>query len=136
MTALNDFIKKTASIGWIIFCIIFVIMSSYSLLASSEKIKDENQLKILLNEEASKLGLDTKKISIRFGQAEGDVGDSRKYSNGTYEIVLDNTGRNRETLRHELYHIYRDNFESGNLSYWFVEEPGAMIYESLGIKIQ
>ena len=105
-------------------------------MASSEKIKDDEQLKILLNGEASKLGLDVKKISIRFGQAEGNVGHSRKYSNGTYEIVLDDLGRNRETLRHELYHIYRDNFESNNLTYFLIEEPGAMIYESLGIKIQ
>jgi len=44
-----------------------------------------------------------------------------------------------KTIRHELYHVYRDESNNGGflslLKYLFISEPRAMAYASLGIRL-
>jgi regulator of replication initiation timing len=101
----------------------------------SEKIKDEKQLENILIEESSKLNLNNKKISARFGKASLGTGSSTKLPDGHYKIILDDLGRNRATLKHELYHIYKNQFNHNFFEYFFIDEVQATLYESLNIKL-
>ena len=109
----------------------------------SKKIRNKKELGIILEEEASKLGLNNKNISARFGLAEGHVGEANKLGNKNYEIVLDSFGQDKSCLKHELYHIYRGDCEGAKynknlksfIKYLFLEEPRAVLYESFGIKL-
>ena len=106
------------------------------------KIKFNQELVEVINEEAIKLGLDTNKI--KFATAlpyRHDIVSSGK-SEDFYYIILDTDGsRNRGTIRHELYHIYRGDCDKGvsiktsPFYYLFIAEPRAMIYEYFKIKI-
>ncbi len=98
------------------------------------------ELSDLLREEAAKLGLNTHIIVVRFG-GEYEPSKVTKFKNGIYEIVLSGLSilfdNLRSTLRHELYHIYDGHLEGKRsfIKYLFIQEPRAVIYQYLGIKL-
>jgi hypothetical protein len=107
------------------------------------KIKSQEELEKVVDEEAPKLGLDPTKISAKYG-AEFD--GARINDQGGYDLCLgENWFSTRATVRHELRHIQKDcgNEEApflfnGNLMplmhYFFVAEPRASLYGLLKIK--
>jgi hypothetical protein len=112
-----------------------------------EKIEDESQLERVLNEEKEKLGIKDKVIHARFGESVFGEACCEKLKDGSYEVRLDSLGRNRADVRHELYHIWAGHLDKkgfGNfyigksevgLEQFFIEEPAAIVYQALGIKL-
>jgi len=99
-----------------------------------KKIESQEQLDLIVDEEARKLGLDPLKIDTKYN---GETDGSRK--NGErYDLHLKGDSfSTRSTVRHELYHILRD-CDRGDpklLNYLFVAEPRAKLYELTGIKL-
>ena len=70
---------------------------------------------------------------------------AKQYTDTIYGVVMGEKDANRCGVKHELYHIYRHrpfNFSKNKkenayskLKNSFVEEPQAIIYETLGIKL-
>jgi hypothetical protein len=99
-------------------------------------IENEKELEAMLKEEVSKLELNDKKISAKFGNPLGGIAHAAKLQDGSYEVILGIA--KRTTLQHELYHIYRGDLECSSytkLKYLFLHEPRALFYEFLGIKL-
>ena len=100
----------------------------------SENIDSEEELNLILEEEIKKLGLEHVDISAEFGDPPGWSGAAYEISEDRYFVSLGIFGRNTSTLRHELYHIKEGHtHDSGFLDYFFLEEPQAVIYSSLGL---
>jgi len=107
-----------------------------------KKISSQEELSKIIEEEAPKLGLDSKKIFGKYDAlAEGCF--AQKTARG-HSVVLkaDSWMCTRNAVKHELYHIYRghcdDKGEPGLLDvldYNFRREPQAVLYETFGIKI-
>ena len=118
------------------------------------KLRSGQEVLDAIREEALKLGLNYEKIHWvgnplipnRDGWYDILAGsfkfDKFKFID-EYGIILNGFGsRNRTTIRHELYHIYRGDCDrpagfrkEHPLRYLFVAEPRAMIYEYFGLRL-
>jgi len=131
-----------AGIGYIL-SLMALAYPSYSPFQKS--INSLKELESVVTEEANKLKLDPKKIRII---EERDACWINSCKEG-YELSIEVGSRacTRKTVRHELYHAYRDaaslkKFEGAsllrstlNFQYLFVAEPRAILYGTFGIKI-
>ncbi len=123
----------------------FILDNLEDFLAKRDNLRFDKEIIDAINEEAKKLGLNSNKIHwatmkpYPYGQAASAKIPNEK---DEYYVILDGFGsRNRSTIKHELYHIYRGDFED-NYSmkknffwYLFISEPRAVIYEKTGLKI-
>jgi|GEM_PF-2155294 len=141
----TNYLKKFLVVGYFLWT--GFLLSETALNGGSQilspKIHNEEELELILKEEVSKLGMNDKEITAKFGKSRLGFGQTALYSNGRYEIILD-AGKNRANLKHELYHIYDGHFNSilkiknplSRMVYsFFVCEPQSLLYQSLGIKI-
>ena len=73
-----------------------------------EKINIVSDLIRIVKEEEKTVRKDSaiKHIYWTYGQVEWGTAGSANLSEGNYLVILDKAGRNRTTIRHELYHIY------------------------------
>jgi hypothetical protein len=73
-----------------------------------EKINNTSDLIRIATEEEKIARKDnsTNHIYWTYGKTPWGTAGSRKLSEGNYQIILDKAGKNRTTIRHELYHIY------------------------------
>jgi hypothetical protein len=120
-----------------------LLLSSYILNqpAFQKKIRSKEELEIVLQEEADKLGLDRSKIDIRYNT---DSFGSRKVDERYRLDLRDNSllkdgdwFATRRLIKHELWHIKKD-CDKGDpklLNYYLIAEPRAMIYEAWGLKL-
>lgn len=100
----------------------------------SQKIKNQEELDSVVAEESEKLGLkDVKGIFCNDGIAIAEPFKNRIYLGG-FEA-------RRCSVRHELYHIFRDcqplpkNKTLKILDYLFIREPRATAYEIFRIRL-
>ena len=110
-----------------------------------DKIKSKTELEQVIREEAEKLGVDAKKITLKF--EKGACWINPKGENYELTIELGAMHCTRKTVRHELYHVARDaaslqKYKDAsltrsffNLEYLFKVEPRALLYGTFGIKI-
>jgi hypothetical protein len=116
----------------------FLMLASVGMYTNSfPEIKTKKELEKVLEEERKKLGLTTQEISIKFGESFYDaqvqrIGDNR------YEITLDEL-RDRQTVRHELYHIYKGHADADikGISTWenLTKEIKCDFYGFFGVKL-
>ena len=103
---------------------------------SFPEIKTQKELEKVLQEERKKLGLTTQDISIRFGESPYDA--SVRKIDDRYEIILDEL-RNRQVIKHELYHIYKGHADRGinGISEWesITREIKCDLYSFFGVKL-
>ena len=104
---------------------------------SFPKIKTQKELERVLKEERLELKLTTQNIIIRFGDSPWDA-QVQRIAENTYEIILDES-RDRPTIRHELYHIYKGHSDKDiqAISKWedFTKEFKANAYGMFKIKL-
>ncbi|MCH7568849.1 MAG: hypothetical protein IIA87_05505 [Nanoarchaeota archaeon] len=100
----------------------------------SKKIHNQNELDNVVDEEASKLGMDRPVKGILY---LGHGGIAVKNEDGTYQIEIGVESARRSDVRHELYHVHREDFDRplSNFRYWFVAEPRAIAYQAFGLKL-
>ena len=101
----------------------------------SEKIRSQEELEKVVDEEATKLGLDSSKIDAKYNEER-----SKAKKNGErYDLHLEGnwSSSTRATVRHELYHILKEDFGERTtlLKYLFMNEPSALIYGSFKVKL-
>ena len=105
----------------------------------SKKIKSQEELEDIVEEEAGKLGLDSTKIKAVY-EGGGWTPRCRATEEG-YDLEMkgDSFLSTRKNVRHELYHIFKGDADSNrsmlSFSYFFVWEPRAVLYGSFGIKL-
>ncbi|MBI2146785.1 hypothetical protein HYU22_05600 [Candidatus Woesearchaeota archaeon] len=103
------------------------------------RVRSQEELEKMVEEEAPKLGLNHLKIDAKY---DGETVGARK--NGErYDLHLVGDGdkihssSTRATVRHELYHLLKDS-DKGKLNplyYFFVAEPRALLYGAFKIKM-
>jgi hypothetical protein len=111
----------------------------------SEKIKSQKDLDRMIEEESTNLDLDSVNV---FGVLKKTDGNclAKQYTDNIYGIIINEKDADRCSVRHELYHIHKHRpFNVKKISKIkkvynecktkFVEEPQAVIYETLGIKL-
>ena len=101
-----------------------------------KRIKSQEELEKIVEEEAIKLGLDPSKIDSKY---EGEITGARKNEKG-YDLHTNNfySGNvTRGAIRHELYHILKDCDTTHPTFFrrWFMGEPKAILYGAFKIKI-
>lgn len=99
-----------------------------------KRIKSHKELEQILSEEAPKLGLNPDNIETVYG---AECSSAARIDDGFVLAVSTGFGATRSTVRHELYHIYRDlrkGSHHNRIRYLFIEEPRATLYEFTGIK--
>ena len=117
-----------------------------------EKINSQEDLDRIVKEEARKLGIKKQFKAIYENDAitTSDIfgvygGVAQRISDGTYEIRIGGYGRNRATVRHELYHIYRGHCDDcikksknpllNHIDRNFRREIQACVYQAFGLKL-
>jgi len=110
-----------------------------------KRIESPEELEEIVEEEARKLGLDPSLIDARFNEEK--VMGSRKNGERYEMYLIKDFMATRPTVRHELYHIYRDcqRWEGCDISnpkhfnfllhYLFIAEPRAKLYATTGIRL-
>jgi hypothetical protein len=107
---------------------------------SSKKIKTQEELDAVINEEAEKLGLDPSKV---IGFFDSELSGELKFSENTYHLFQGRRNATVSTARHGLYHIRRMDLGKcpgdlrglkAKLQYFFLEEPLATLWQ-IGVKI-
>jgi len=109
---------------------------------NSPRIETQSQLESKLLEERKKLKI--KDSIIIHASLDGDehttLAHSEKIKNKEYKIVLTQSCRDEDTLKHELYHIADGHFEKidktkgvGHIKYGWLELQ-AEIYSVTGLK--
>ena len=118
---------------------------------TSEKIKSQEQLDAIVDEEADKLGLDKRLVVGNF-YARDDKNYNTLYGarcyvdNFDFEIhtipmkvveIKEGWGARRGVVRHELYHLlnHLPRKKKSFLKSFFYEEPTATLYAITGIKL-
>ncbi len=100
----------------------------------SQRIRSQEELEMVVDEEATKLGLDPSKIDATYN---GKTDGARK-NRGRYDLhLIGDWLSTRAAVRHELYHILKD-CDKGKptlISYLFLEEPRALMYGSFKLKL-
>ena len=97
----------------------------------SPKIKSQQELERVVEEEAEKRGMDAEKISVVFSNDPYDAGcDSGE--DGESTIYLGSTFASRRMVKHELTHLYFDDpsYDRGlvyELKYFLFYEPRAIL---------
>jgi len=125
-----------------------IIMSGF-LNYTGNPIKSQRELDSLIITESNKLELNSRNISGKFGECPNPSEKGMTYNKNprsayvgkigknNYEIILDQI-RTKNTLQHELYHIYDNSFADHKKGYNIFEmltnEIQANIYSSTGIK--
>ena len=107
----------------------------------SDKIKNPEQLEKILRDEIKKLEIDGDVIGYYlWDDYAGHVEFSS--NDGPHKISAGGLAANRNTIRHELYHIKKQhwknrpkNFLLNKLDYFFRREPQAIAYELFGLKL-
>ena len=101
----------------------------------SQRINSQDELEERVTEEALKLGLDPLSIKAKYNGVVNGVRKNGEY----YDLHLTGDNllcTNRAGVRHELYHVHRGDMEhSSFFRYFFLEEPRALLYGSLKIKL-
>jgi hypothetical protein len=97
-----------------------------------EKIESQNKLESIVSEESYKLGLEGFMIVPFFGQKKHQT----VKTNYGYELHMANdSSATRSMVRHELYHIYKNDFKhDSTLRYFLLEEPRALLYGAFNIR--
>ena len=109
----------------------------------SEKIKSQEDLEKIVEEETEKLGVD-KPLKSEFG--DFPLAFAAKQRDGTYHLHVGRSTASRSLVKHELYHIHKGHKgisfskDSRNtlgriLKYLFIEEPQAIAYGTFGLKL-
>ena len=122
----------------------------------SKRIRSQEELEKIVDEEAKKLDLDTSNLIIQL--QEKDVADANLFGynreedkilsyeekEGVEKVHLLRLGgqyATRHQVRHELYHVSKHlqkpkakNFIS-RLGYLFFREPSAILYSLIGVKL-
>ena len=121
---------------------------------ATEKITSQEQLDEVIEEEARKLGMDSRLVVGKF-YAVGDKNYDRILGARCFQYNLEfeghtlpmkvveikeGWGARRGAVRHELYHLHkhmplRKNPVAKFLIGFFYEEPTATLYETTGIKL-
>ncbi|HLC73449.1 MAG TPA: hypothetical protein VJH20_02320 [Candidatus Nanoarchaeia archaeon] len=93
----------------------------------------EEQLEVIVKEEKDKLNMQEE---VTLLVSEPLAAQSCKVD-GRYFIELGGRARDRDTVRHELYHIYKRHVdkEFDPIRYFMLQEPQAIFYEYFNIKI-
>mgnify|MGYP003972140593 CR=1 FL=1 len=109
----------------------------------TQKIRSQNELENVVNEEALLLGLDPKKIKCNYNEftlfnfnngCENFVQQKKNH----YQLQVSKSflDSNRATVRHELYHIKKGDLKNNSmLKYYFINEPRAILYGSFKIQL-
>jgi len=129
-----------ALIGFYIGIIAMSIIGS----ALSDRIETKKDLRVVVVQEAHKLGIDPGRVDCRLRRHfEGGIWLNR--SSGIARLEVGGLGATRVGVRHELYHLARGHLEPGGhvwgftndsfFGHWFIEEPQAIIYSCTGIKL-
>lgn len=127
---------KWLTVGGVLTYIGIMLSNPVSLLLS-KRIRDQQELDTVIEQESSKLGLEGIK-GILCDEVEGLA---YKDSDGTPIIEIGGVSANRGRVRHELYHHYKGDCETlannwlNEIKYWLVKEPRACLYQSIRIKI-
>jgi|SRR3989338_10901740 len=105
------------------------------------KIESQEELNVVVQEEAEKLGLDSSKIDAIYNGITNGVRKNEE----RWELQLEGAWHStRNAIRHELYHIAKGHCENrlinknrllDVLDYLFREEPQATLYGTFGIKL-
>ncbi len=124
-----------AGYGGILYLTTMTGLSSYDILLRHSRIKSQEELDAVVEEEAFHLELDPGTIEARYGEPSPSLNRAfvTKTTVDGYVIgVPKNTTRN--IVKHELYHIYRGDCEQeeGAVNA-FLAENRAILYQSLGI---
>ncbi len=136
--------KLTAlgGMGGIAYVGMLYIVQSLSKFSPKNFITSDSELEQILNEEATKLGINPDKI--KFVPHE-NMGVSKKDETYFFFINKNSIWCNRSIIKHELYHIFKgdcDKYMGKSAKqvfltpyYWFIAEPRATLYGAFGIKI-
>jgi hypothetical protein len=121
-----------------------VTLAHLSCYPFQKSIKSQEELELVVQEEADKLGLNSKNIQIKL--QENACWVNKKGKGYELSIELGSGSCTRKTIKHELYHIYRDEsllekFKDKSLlralispRYLFISEPRAILYSLLNLK--
>ena len=121
-------------------CLIFEYGVEYTRSVSPE-LKTKQEVQYALDEEAKELNLLEKNILVQLvadGTCRGDaLACSGKIGDNTYSISLEEDGRTRNILRHELYHIADEHCDEewSTFKYFSLWEPQAVVYEVWGWRL-
>jgi len=116
-----------------------IMLSNFPSLKFSKKIRTQQELDFVVEEESHKLGLkNIRGILANKGKCHGlaYIGED-----GTPTIEVGGLYASKSGVRHELYHHYKDHCNPmkenwfPEAKYWFVEEPLACLYQTFRIKI-
>jgi hypothetical protein len=112
----------------------------YKLHKQGPVIKSQSKLEKVVKEEALKLGLDASSINAKldsnYKSPNGEPALSRKEGDHYQLIIVDKAYSTRRGVKHELYHIFKKDIDhNSELRYWLIEEPRAIVYGALGIKL-
>ena len=101
----------------------------------SQKIKTQEELVSIVNEEAKRLGVDKSIVSTLHDELEACSG--KREDDSLYVLHVGGFLAKRNVVRHELYHIYKGDCDKkyNLLRYLFIEEPRAILYDTFGIKL-
>ena len=103
------------------------------------KIRSETALRSAVEMERKKLNIadETRIYSFLYDLPPYFAGGCRKLKNNVYVILIDKKSGNYHTVRHELYHIAKNDaeFETdtgyGYVKYFFYQEPKADFYSDI-----
>src|SRR4030042_2496379 len=138
---------RNFAVSYVLFCLLGVpLLNKFAIYMPARK--DKGQLKIILNEEKSKLKMEDKNIQIVFND-KIENSTTRKTGENNYVMNLSKYQRNKKILKHESYHVakghcdrrYKEAGMNGFygsqirfFDYTFVMEPTAAIYSLTGIR--
>jgi hypothetical protein len=102
----------------------------------NEKIKSQEHMEKVVEEEAGRLGLDSSRIRCKLNSVGDTSVDRRDY--GHILFLDDGFGCTRGSVKHELYHIKKGDCnrkKDKSLHYYLVAEPRATMYQVFGLKL-
>jgi len=121
----------------LIFLIVYPILLSF--LSGAKRVLFEPKLTDKeiykkVKEEKRKLGLNSQNIKVEI--YNGRSSECERESENQYVVrIADNfRGRRPATIKHEMYHVYRDKGEKDStLKRLFIQEPRANLYDIFNI---
>lgn len=105
----------------------------------SEKITSQEHLDRLVREESKSLGMEVPEAVFCEDESKASC---QKSEDNRCRVNIGGAFATRSTVRHEVYHVHKDHPKKPTeervtdiLKYLFVQEPQAIAYSVLGIKL-
>lgn len=102
--------------------------------AKSPRLESQQHAEQILKKKMKELGIENKEIKLLWDYR---VSGARKVGQNQYELAISPLGKRFAVMDHELYHIADGHCDAGKnwIKYLFYDEPQAILYQSLGIKL-